>query len=106
MSQIQYIRDDNFDDLVLNSDALNLVYFSADYCRHCKRYHTLLDSLSNNGNLDFRIGNIDIDESLDLSNQFDIRLLPTTIFFYEGNVVERRVGILSVDEINEVINNV
>lgn len=105
MAQIQHIKDDNFDDLIINSERIHLVYFSAHYCRHCKRYRDFFKTLHED-DLEFQVGAVDIDESITLSDQYDIRLLPTTIFFSAGIVIDRKVGILSLDEIKDVLYNV
>ena len=102
---IPNIKDNNFDDLVMNSKQINLIHFSADFCSPCKEYSLFLMDLAKKDDSDFVIGEVDVMLNTELRKMFDIRLLPTTIFFYEGDILERKEGILSLDDINEILYN-
>jgi len=104
MSYIENLQSDNFQELILQAEKVSVVHFSADYCRPCQQYSTFLKDLKNDETLEFNVGEVDIQHNIDLRRHFNIRLLPTTIFFSEGAVIDRKEGILSLEDIYEVIN--
>lgn len=103
MSYISDLKTEQFDELILQTKAPSLVHFSAAYCRSCKKYSKVLEDLGKDNDLDFNIAEVDIQKNIELRRSFDIRLLPTTIFFSEGTIIQRKTGALSVEEIYKIL---
>lgn len=80
-----------------------ILKFEAEWCAPCKSLSkTLEDSIFD----DIDIIKIDIeeDENQNLVNQYQIRNIPTCIYFVNGNEVGKTVGNISKEKILEQFN--
>ena len=50
-----------------------------------------------------KIVNIDVDESPDISNKYNVVNLPTMIFFKDGRMVDEIIGFVPQDYIEDAI---
>ena len=99
---VSHITERDFRQEVLNESGLIIVDFSAQWCMPCKMLHHVLDKLSNE-NDDVKIVNIDVDESPDISNKYNVVNLPTMIFFKDGRMVDEIIGFVPQDYIEDAI---
>ncbi len=70
----------------IQGDAV-LVDFSATWCGPCKMLSPVLESMSSNyeGKVDFV--KVDVDESMDVAQEYGIMAVPTVILFKKGEKV-------------------
>lgn len=69
--------------------------YEGSWCTHCKA----LDS-----NLKGRdYTSVDVEQNIEESARLNIRNLPTTIFFKDGEIVERITGLFSAEKFDEII---
>lgn len=80
---------------ILKSDKPVMLCFKATWCGPCKAMNPILEDFAlNNDWAD--VATVDIDVNDDLSTEYSIQKLPTTILFKNGEVVgERMYGVLS-----------
>lgn len=82
-SNIIVANDENFDDLVLNSDKTSFVKFYAEWCSHCKKmqpeWERLADSYANVENV--QIVEIDADKYRTIGKRYNIASYPTLKLF-------------------------
>jgi thioredoxin 1 len=86
------IDDDTFVTEVLESLEPVLLDFTATWCAPCRVVSPVIDKLSKEYEGKMKIVKMDIDEAPQTTNKFDIRGVPTFIFFRDGIEVERWVG--------------
>ena len=80
-----------------------ILYFTATWCGPCKALSPTVDGLIAEG-LPFQ--KIDIDNDQSLSNQYDVRSVPTLIKVdANNNEINRLVGSRPADEIKNWYNN-
>ena len=79
---------------VLKEKKITVVDFWATWCGPCKMLSPIIDELSKN-NTDITIGKINVDENPNISSQYNVRGIPTLIFFEDGKEVDRIVGVTS-----------
>ncbi|MDE6886017.1 MAG: thioredoxin family protein [Helicobacteraceae bacterium] len=85
------------------ANGLVMVDFYAPWCGDCRRIEPILNEL----NSTIKIHKVNIDENENLSNEFNIRRIPTLIFFKDGKEVGTRlVEPKTKNEILEEINKV
>jgi len=66
-----------------------LKYFSAAWCGPCKSFKPVINEIANEGH---SVQFIDIDQNDSISNQYNIRSVPTVVIEENGIEVNRFVG--------------
>ena len=67
-------------------------YFSAAWCGPCKTFKPIMNEVAGEGH---SVQFIEIDQSSDLANQYNVRSVPTTVIEENGVEVDRFVGATS-----------
>ena len=84
--------DANFDEL-LGSNKVVVADFWATWCGPCKAMGPSIDELSAEYEGQALIGKVDVEENNDLAEKYAIRSVPTIIFFKDGEMVDKMVGL-------------
>ncbi|XMB87338.1 thioredoxin [Mycoplasmatota bacterium WC44] len=71
--------------------GVSLVDFYADWCGPCKMIGPVLEEISNERN-DFKIVKVNVDENREISQEYNVRNIPTLIILKDGAEVKRHVG--------------
>jgi len=87
------LTDANFDELVLKSDKPVLVDFWAEWCGPCRMVGPTVEELSKEYEGKAVIGKMDVDSNPNVSMQFGIRNIPALLFFKNGQVVDKQIGV-------------
>ena len=103
MEQI-VINKDNFENEVLNSDVPVLVDFWASWCGPCQMLSPIVDQVATE-HTDFKVGKVNTDDEMDLAMRFNISSIPCLIVFNGGKEVKRSVGLISKEQIIELVKN-
>ena len=103
------ITDENFEELVINSDKLVIVDFWAEWCGPCKAITPILDEISNEFGDKVLIGKVNVDEVKEIPVKYGIRSIPTLLFFSNGEITRQEVGLQSkqtlVDNITQIVES-
>ena len=99
------VNDENFEDNVLKSDTPVLVDFWAPWCGPCKAIGPTIEELAKEYEGKIKIAKCNVDDSPITPTKYDIRAIPTMIFFKEGKIAEQITGMVSRDKIREVLNS-
>ena len=94
---LKHVKD-NFESEVLKSEKPVLVDFFATWCGPCNMLAPVLEKLGEERE-DFDIAKVDIDESIQIAEKYDIQVVPTLLLFKGGNVLGTAVGAMSKDEV-------
>ena len=87
------LSKDNFEETISNGVAL--VDFWASWCGPCKMQLPIVEELSNELGEKAKVGKVNVDEQLELAQQFGIQSIPTLILFKDGKPLEVMVGLQS-----------
>lgn len=90
---MRQIKSEEFQELL--KEKLLLVDFSASWCGPCKMLAPVLESVSEKMKDNVTIVKVDVDESMDLAEQFKIMAVPTMILFKDGQQVDAFSGFMS-----------
>ncbi len=91
--------ESNFKEEVLNSPVPVLVDFWATWCGPCKMIAPIIDQIATEMAGSAKVGKVDVDANNSLASAFNVRSIPTLIYFKNGQVVDTIVGARSRDEI-------
>ena len=95
------ITDQNFQEVVLNSDKPVLVDFWATWCGPCRTIAPIVDELHNELDGQAVIGKVDVDSNSDTPTKYGVRNIPTLLVFKNGEVVDKLVGAVPKSQILE-----
>jgi thioredoxin 1 len=100
---ITSVSADNFEEEILKSERPVIVQFSTDTCLPCKKLKTIVDSLASEYSDRVKICSIDAAKEYSLALEYKIVSVPTLIYFKDGSVVSKSVGLVSKQAIVDQI---
>jgi len=98
------LTDDNFEHEVLNSTTPVLVDFWAPWCGPCRMVGPMIEELATSFAGQAKVGKLHVDEHVRVATQYRIQAVPTLLFFKEGQVVDRVVGVVPKQELVDKLN--
>ena len=88
---------------IINSEKKVLVDFFGTWCGPCQTLMPILKEVKDELGDDIKIVKIDIDKNQALATKYQVRSVPTMIFFNKGESKWRQSGVLPKNEILRVI---
>lgn len=97
MLELKHITDENFEELVIKSPIPAMIDFYTPLCGPCKALASKVQELANEYEGRAFIAKADAEACSNLSAQFRIVHVPTVLFFKNGKMVDRLVGLWDKD---------
>lgn len=88
------ITDDNFQSEIAGAQGLSIVDFWAEWCGPCRMVGPIIEQLADQYAGQVRVGKLDVDHNQRTAAQFNVRSIPTILYFKDGKLVDSVVGAL------------
>lgn len=100
----QDITAQEFNEVISNNDIV-IVDFWAEWCGPCKSFAPVYDKVSGNHD-DIVFAKVDTEQEQELAGHFQIRSIPTLMVFREQVVLFAQPGMLTEEQLEDVISKV
>ena len=99
------ITNTNFQETIAGDKPV-MIDFWATWCGPCRILSPTVDEIAEEYADRITVAKYNVDDAEDIAMQFRIMSIPTLIFLKNGEVVDKRVGVVSKDEIVSIINSI
>lgn len=96
---------EEFENEVLKAGVPAMVDFFATWCGPCKMLSPVIDEIASEMEGKAVVVKVDSDQLGELCAEYNIRLLPTLVFFKDGKEVDKIVGVGEKEDIIEKLNS-
>ncbi|NJD09294.1 MAG: thioredoxin [Gemmatimonadetes bacterium] len=86
------ITDGNFASVVEDGGGLTMIDFWAAWCGPCRLVAPIVEQLATDYEGRLRVGTLDVDVNQQIATRFNIRSIPSILFFKDGKHVDTVVG--------------
>lgn len=88
----------------IKKDGITIVTFGAVWCRYCSMINEELLSLEKL-NPDIKLIHVDCDEHEQLAIEYNVLVLPTSLYFVNGALVKVEHGYKKLNELKQIIES-
>ena len=89
------VDEANFDQEVVKSAQPVVVDFWAEWCGPCKMIAPILDEIAKEKAGAVKVAKVNVDDNRSLSARYNIRAIPTLLFFKNGQLRDQVTGMTS-----------
>ncbi len=92
MGFVKEVTDETFADEVEGSAGVAMVDFWAAWCGPCRLVSPIVDQLAQEYEGKVKVAKVDVDSSQRTAVRFNVRSIPSVLFFKDGQHVDTVVG--------------
>ncbi len=97
------VTDENFANEIEGADGLAMVDFWAEWCGPCHLVAPAVEELAREYADRVKVGKMDVDANPSTPQRFNIRSIPSILFFKDGELVDMVVGALPKSSLEQKI---
>lgn len=94
MATLEEINDNNFNQMVLESNTLVVVDFWAQWCGPCRKLAPVLEQIQSEFKDEIKVYKVDADKNMNTAKEYGISSLPSVLIFKDGEVKEFMAGMM------------
>ena len=87
----------------INGGEKLMIEFWAEWCGPCKMMKPIFEKVASSNQSDVKMYTLNIDNNREVAMSLGIRSIPTVKMFNAGQVVETKIGLLSENQINDLV---
>ena len=99
------VLDENNFESVIASKKVALIDLWAAWCGPCRMLSPTVDDIAAEYEGRVEVAKCNVDDNKQIAEQFGVRSIPTLLFFKDGQLAEKTVGLVSKQEIETILNN-
>lgn len=100
----EILNDSNFDQFIKDNENV-MVDFFAEWCGPCKMLGPIIDELAEElKDKNVKIVKVNVEESPQSAQKFEVMSIPTIIYFKKGEVKETTMGLMDKNSLKEKID--
>jgi thioredoxin 1 len=92
MSKPTAVTDGDFEQEVEQHTGLTVVDFWATWCGPCRMIAPIMDQIATEYDGKVKVTKLDVDANIKTATRFNVRSIPTILFFKDGKLVDQIVG--------------
>ncbi|HPJ96065.1 MAG TPA: thioredoxin [Syntrophales bacterium] len=100
---ILHVTDDSFETDILKADKPVLIDFWATWCGPCRALGPIIEEIADRFKDQVKVSKINIDDNPKVTAQYGVMSIPTLILFKEGKPLDRLVGLVPRERLEEFI---
>ncbi len=98
------VTDAEFESSVLQNEKPAMIDFWAEWCQPCKMLAPTIEELADENQDKLMVAKLNVDDNPQTATKYNIRGIPTLLFFKGGQIVQQVVGVKSKAEIQKIID--
>ncbi|MBF0597564.1 thioredoxin [Faecalibacter rhinopitheci] len=98
------ITDASFASDIIESGKPAMVDFWAVWCGPCRMVGPIVEEIASEYQGKAIVGKVDVDTNQEVAAEYGIRNIPTILFFKDGQVVDKVVGVVPKEQLIEKLN--
>jgi len=86
------VSDDNFSQEIEQASGVSMVDFWAAWCGPCQIIGPVVEQVADEYTGKVKVGKLDVDSNPTTAAKFNVRSIPSILFFKDGSLVDTVVG--------------
>jgi len=100
------VTDSNFQELIIDAGKPAIVDLWAEWCGPCRMLTPIINDFTEEYKDRVVVAKLDVDSNPGVARQFSIRNIPTILFFKDGQVVDKQVGVVPKSVLVQKLENI
>ncbi len=100
---VMTLTDDSFEQEIDQGEGLAVVDFWAEWCGPCRAVGPVIESIAEEYAGRIKVGKLDVDSNRQTTERFNVRSIPSILYFKDGELVETVVGVRPKHELEQLI---